>query len=62
MALRKSLREREWWTSARPEPNLRDSLDLADLVPLLDENRIITYHGLQVMNQKPRLAIKILKV
>ncbi len=67
MALRKSLRKLEWWTSSQPEPNLRDSLDLvalgtvADVVPLLDENRIITYHGLQVMNEKPRLAIQILK-
>ena len=67
MALRKSLRKLDWWTSSRPEPNLRNSLDLAalgtvaDVVPLLDENRIITYHGLQVMNDKPRLAIQVLK-
>ena len=67
MALRKSLRKLDWWTSARPEPNLRNSLDLAalgtvaDVVPLLDENRIITYHGLKVMNEKPRLAIQVLK-
>jgi len=67
MALRKSLRKLDWWNSARPEPNLRNSLDLAalgtvaDVVPLLDENRIITYHGLQVMNEKPRLAIQVLK-
>jgi len=67
MALRKSLRKLDWWTSVQPEPNLRNSLDLAalgtvaDVVPLLDENRIITYHGLKVMNDKPRLAIKVLK-
>ena len=67
MALRKSLRKLDWWTSKRPEPNLRSSLDLAalgtvaDVVPLLDENRIITFHGLQVMNDKPRLAIQVLK-
>ena len=67
MALRKSLRKLDWWTSARPEPNLRNSLDLAalgtvaDVVPLLEENRIITYHGLKVMNTKPRLAIQVLK-
>ena len=59
MALRKSLRKLDWWTSVRPEPNLLNSLDLAalgtvaDVVPLLDENRIITYHGLKVMNEKP---------
>ena len=67
MALRKSLRKLDWWTSAQPEPNLRNSLDLAalgtvaDVVPLIDENRIITYHGLKVMNDKPRLAIQVLK-
>ena len=67
MALRKSLRKLDWWTSERPEPNLLNSLDLAalgtvaDVVPLLDENRIITYHGLKVMNDKPRLAIQVLK-
>ena len=67
MALRKSLRKLDWWTSERPEPNLLNSLDLAalgtvaDVVPLLDENRIITYHGLMVMNDKPRLAIQVLK-
>ncbi len=67
MALRKSLRKLDWWTSVQPEPNLRNSLDLAalgtvaDVVPLLDENRIITYHGLKVMNDKPRLAIQVLK-
>ena len=67
MALRKSLRKLDWWTPERPEPNLLNSLDLAalgtvaDVVPLLDENRIITYHGLKVMNDKPRLAIQVLK-
>ena len=67
MALRKSLRKLGWWTSERPEPNLRNSLDLAalgtvaDVVPLLDENRVITFHGLKVMNEKPRLAIQVLK-
>ena len=34
---------------------------MADVVSLLDENRIITYHGLKVMNEKPRLAIQVLK-
>ena len=67
MALRKSLRESGRWTTERPEPNLRDSLDLAalgtvaDVVPLWDENRILTFHGLLVMNEKPRLAIQVLQ-
>jgi single-stranded-DNA-specific exonuclease len=67
MALRKTFRESGRWTTERPEPNLRDSLDLAalgtvaDVVPLRDENRILTFHGLQVMNEKPRLAIQVLQ-
>ena len=67
MALRKSLRDSGWWTAERPEPNLRDSLDLAalgtvaDVMPLVDENRILTHHGLLVMNEKPRLAIQVLQ-
>ena len=67
MALRKTFRESGRWTTERPEPNLRDSLDLAalgtvaDVVPLWDENRILTYHGLLVMNEKPRLAIQVLQ-
>lgn len=64
MALRKELRENGWWTMDRPEPNLKVSLDLAamgtvaDVVPLVDENRIIVYHGLQIMNIAPRPAVK----
>ena len=67
MALRKSLRESDWWTAEHPEPNLRYSLDLAalgtvaDVVPLVEENRVITHHGLLVMNEKPRIAIQVLQ-
>ena len=67
MSLRKSLRDSGWWTTERPEPNLRESLDLAalgtvaDVMPLVDENRILTHHGLLVMNEKPRLAIRVLQ-
>jgi len=67
LALRKSLRILGFWNNERQEPNLLDSLDfvamgtIADMVPLVDENRILTSHGLNVMNKKPRLAIQILK-
>ena len=67
LALRKSLRILGFWKNERQEPNLLDSLDfvamgtIADMVPLVDENRILTSHGLNVMNKKPRLAIQILK-
>ncbi len=56
-ALRKLLREEGWWNDGRPEPNLREYLDLvaigtvADVVPLLDENRVFVRHGLEVLNQ-----------
>ena len=39
-------------------------LDLAtlsiasDIVPIVDENRVIAYYGLQIINQQPRLGIK----
>jgi len=67
MSLRKSLRDSGWWTIESPEPNLREILDLAalgtvaDVMPLVDENRILTHHGLLVMNEKPRLAIRVLQ-
>jgi single-stranded-DNA-specific exonuclease len=56
-ALRKALRERGWWNDARPEPNLKDSLDLvaiatvADVVPLVGENRVLVQAGLEVLNR-----------
>lgn len=68
MALRKHLRDLGWWTETRPEPNLRAYLDIAaigtvaDVVPLIDENRAIVRHGLAVMNetaQRPGLAALI---
>jgi len=67
LALRKSLRDSGFWNNGSQEPNLRDSLDLvamgtvADMVSLVDENRILTFHGLIVMNEKPRLAIQVFK-
>lgn len=59
-ALRKVLREEGWWNAQRREPNLKDSLDLvaiatvADIVPLLGENRVLVHFGLEVLN-RPRL-------
>ncbi|MDH4247289.1 MAG: single-stranded-DNA-specific exonuclease RecJ [Deltaproteobacteria bacterium] len=60
MALRKRLREEGWWTARRPEPNLKDGLDLvaigtvADVVPLLEENRVLVRFGLEVLNRSQR--------
>jgi single-stranded-DNA-specific exonuclease len=59
-ALRKRLRELDWWGAARPEPNLKDYLDLvaiatvADVVPLVGENRVLVHHGLAVLNRSAR--------
>ena len=67
LGVRKVLREQDWWTTDRPEPNLLDSMDLAalgtiaDVVPLVDENRIMVQFGLQVMNSKPRLGVTAMR-
>ncbi|GHD26883.1 single-stranded-DNA-specific exonuclease RecJ [Parahalioglobus pacificus] len=53
LALRAELRQRGWFSDARPEPNLADYLDLvalgtvADVVPLDRNNRILVDAGLK---------------
>ena len=52
MALRAALRDKEWFTESRPEPNLAELLDLvalgtvADVVPLEHNNRIFVAQGI----------------
>lgn len=52
---------------AHPESYCHDLLDLAalatgaDIVPLTGENRIIAWHGLKKLNEKPNQGIKSLK-
>ena len=66
MALRKELRDLGHWSPQNPEPNLKPLLDLvalgtvADVVPLVDENRLLVFHGLQVMNAEARFGIRAL--
>ncbi len=66
IALRKSLREAGWFAE-RPEPDLRDYLDLvalgtiADLVPLRGVNRIMARHGLMLIENQPRIGLRALK-
>ena len=66
IALRKSLREAGWFKE-RPEPDLRDYLDLvalgtiADLVPLRGVNRIMARHGLVLIENRPRIGLRALK-
>ena len=66
IALRSRLRE-EGAFGATGEPNLRKYLDLvalgtiADIVPLLDENRIFVKHGLDELTNSSRVGIEALK-
>ncbi|MDC0213844.1 single-stranded-DNA-specific exonuclease RecJ [Gammaproteobacteria bacterium] len=51
--VRRLLRERGWFDTNRPEPNLADFLDLvalgtvADVVPLDKNNRVLVYNGIR---------------
>jgi single-stranded-DNA-specific exonuclease len=66
MALRSRLRK-EGHFAARSEPNLREYLDLvalgtvADIVPLLDENRLFVKYGLAELTTARRTGIQALK-
>jgi single-stranded-DNA-specific exonuclease len=66
MALRKELRERGAWARTG-EPNLREYLDLvalgtiADIVPMVDENRIFVRNGLEELSRSQRPGIAALK-
>lgn len=66
MALRSRLRERGFFETTA-EPNLREFLDLvalgtiADVVPLVDENRIFARYGLQEMSRSARPGVVALK-
>src|SRR4051812_1778349 len=66
LALRKRLREAGWFAS-RPEPNLREALDLvalgtiADVVPLTGPNRVLVHFGLRELAQARRIGVLALK-
>ena len=65
VALRRYLRDKGFWKD-RQEPNLKSLCDLvalgtvADMVPLKDENRIITCHGLRVIRNGLRPGLSAL--
>lgn len=67
MALRRRLRERGAFGERRPEPNLKDALDLvalgtvADVVPLVAANRILVRWGLETLARSRRPGIRALK-
>src|SRR3954463_2950960 len=66
LALRKRLREAGWF-AARPEPNLREMLDLvalgtiADVVPLTGPNRVLVHFGLRELARGARIGVLALK-
>lgn len=67
MGLRKVLRERGHFSPSRPEPNLKQHLDLvalatiADVVPLTGANRVLVRHGLQELTAARRPGVRALK-
>ncbi len=66
LAVRARLREEGWFRN-RPEPNLRNYLDLvalgtaADVVPVLGTNRILVHQGLKVLEETRRPGLLALK-
>jgi single-stranded-DNA-specific exonuclease len=66
LAIRRRLRDRGWFSSLRAEPDLRDALDLvalgtvADVVPLVGENRVLVHAGLQLLRQGRRPGMRAL--
>ncbi len=67
MALRKALREAGRFGGDRPEPNLKEALDLvalgtvADVVPLVGANRILVKWGLEQLANTKRPGLAALK-
>lgn len=67
VALRSRLRDRGWFTESHPEPDLKQYLDIvalgtvADMVPLIDQNRIIVRSGIEVMKKSVWPGIKAMK-
>jgi len=66
MALRRRLRERGRFGPSRPEPNLREALDLvalgtiADVVPLVEVNRVLVRFGLAEIGKARRPGVRAL--
>jgi single-stranded-DNA-specific exonuclease len=66
VGLRKYLRDHNFWKD-RPEPNLKNLCDLvalgtiADMVPLIEENRIYSKVGLDLINSTTRPGLSALR-
>ena len=67
VGLRKYLRDHNFWKN-RSEPNLKNLCDLvalgtiADMVPLIEENRIYSKAGLDLINSAKRPGLKALRM
>lgn len=67
IALRSCLRDRKWFIDSRPEPDLKQYLDIvalgtvADMVPLIDQNRILVRSGIEVMKNSIWPGIKAIR-
>lgn len=63
LALRRVLRERGHFSATRPEPDLRHGLDLvalgtiADVVPLVSDNRVFVRYGMRAIAARRRLGM-----
>jgi single-stranded-DNA-specific exonuclease len=66
VGVNRALREAGWYTGERPEPDLRQWLDLValgtvcDVVPLTGVNRALVRHGLLVMAQRRNAGLAAL--
>jgi single-stranded-DNA-specific exonuclease len=66
LAVRRRLRERGYFSATRPEPDLKEALDLvalgtvADVVPLVGENRVLVHGGLKMLRMGKRPGMKAL--
>lgn len=66
IGINRALRAADWYTTARPEPDLRQWLDLvalgtvADVVPLTGVNRALVRQGLQVMQKRGNVGLAAL--
>ena len=66
MAIRRRLRDRGYFSATRPEPDLKEALDLvalgtvADVVPLVGENRVLVHGGLKMLRMGKRAGMRAL--
>lgn len=67
IGIRRALRGNGFFGEARPEPNLKEYMDLvalatvADVVPLIGVNRLLVRHGLRELSKAKRPGVRALK-